>query len=301
MRINFFKSLTVGILLFTITSLLSAREIPVYDVNASTQSGGAANLASQPFQLEEGLYIMGPLDKSEISGTHYLLLDKNKQDEGEFIGVILDQSTIEVGNTSEMAFLFKTKKVRKGQTTILSPTKIDMYGLESSETKLDDISPHIEISKQDSNNSIRYPYLVQGKGLLNNSLLGMRKAVLNLPRWNSWPSTGVYYSKKGSYQSVINGNQLTVHSDSVLTYTLNPFNDYNLGRIATVSFSQFNNMGEFDNTSSEVLKIALFFEDSNSTKMFILATPASYPGRYNVNIYYPREHSFVDYWFPGKE
>lgn len=285
-------------------TLVNAREIPSTDVNKVFNSGNTIR-TSAPVHLEPGLFVLGPVgnDANTLTGTHYLLIDRYTNSEDQFIGVMLDANGL-VRGTPGSAFIFKTSTVRKGMSLMLYPLTIDIYGNLSIESELSRTSPYMEISTQNTSESHRYPYLVQGKnGLLNDHLLGMRRANNQIPRWNLWPSTGVYSASKGSSQLVVNGNTLALHEPGLetATFAINPINGDDSGKIAGLSESNFDTMSENDITEGKFQKLAFFLTDIYNQNVFIIATPKNYPGRYDIRIYAPEEQSFMDRFFPGLE
>lgn len=299
------KSITIKFLFAGVltTSVLShAREIPTTDVNKVFNSGNTIR-TSAPVSLQPGLFVLGPVDgeTSKLTGTHYLLIDRYTNSEDQFIGVMISADSLVAGNPSS-AFIFRSSSVRKGQSIMLYPLTIDIYGNLSVEAELSRTSPYIEISRQDLNEDHRYPYLVQGKnGLLNDHLMGMRRAGNQWPHWNPWPSSGVYESQRGRSQLVVNGNTLAIHEPGMdtETFAINPINGDDSGKMAGLSESNYDTMSEMDITESKFQKVAFFLHDLEQQNIFIIATPKSFPGRYDLKVYAPEDKSFMDRFFPG--
>ncbi len=294
------KILLAGLL--TTSALALAREIPTTDVNKVFNSGNTIR-TSAPVNLQPGLFVMGPIDgdSKKVTGTHYLLIDRYTNSEDQFIGVMISADSLVRGNPSS-AFIFRTSTVRKGQTLMLYPLTIDIYGNLSVEAELSRTSPYIEISTQNLNDSHRYPYLVQGKnGLLNDHLMGMRRAGNQWPHWNPWPSSGIYESRGGKSHLVVNGNTLAIHQSGMdsETFAISPINGDDSGKMAGLSESNYDTMSEMDVTDSKFQKLAFFIHDVEQKNIFIIATPKNFPGRYDLKIYAPEEKSFMDRFFPG--
>jgi hypothetical protein len=281
-----------------------ALPIPRTDVK-KVLNAGKNTYASAPINLQAGLYIVGPENSNsdKAHGTQYLLLDTYANDPSQFIGVMIDQDSIHEGSP-RTAFIFKSSTVRNGQTIMLYPLIIDMYGNLVVGAELDRNSPYLELSLQSTDSSHRYPYLIQGRnGLLNDHLLGMRKSSEQLPNWKSWPSSGIYESQRANSQIVVNGKIMTIHDGGQVTqsYALTAVNGDEGGKIAGLGESNFDTMSEADITSSRFDKIAFFLQDFEQNNIFIVASPLNFPGRYNIKVYTPEETTFMDSFFPGLE
>jgi hypothetical protein len=298
-------TITTILLPFAISCpIAQANPIPRTDLN-KVLNAGKNSYTSAPIHLQAGLYIVGAESSkaAKVAGTHYLLLDTYANDPNQFIGVLIDQGAINEGSPKS-AFIFKSSSVRNGQTIMLYPLIIDMYGNLAVESELSRNSPYLELSAQATDSSHRYPYMIQGRnGLLNDHILGMRKSSEQLPNWKAWPSSGIYESGKSNSQIVVNGQTMTIHDNGQITqsYALTPINGDEGGKIAGLGESNFDTMSEVDITSSQFNKIAFFLQDFNQNNIFIVATPMTFPGRYTIKVYTPEKATFMDIFFPGLE
>lgn len=290
------------LLVSIIPSLLLAREIPTTNME-QVLNAGRVQRTSAKLNIQSGLYVLGPVDKdkSQISGTHYLLLDRYNNSEDQFIGVMISADSFVAANPKS-AFIFRSSFVRNNTSLMLYPITIDIYGNLSVESETTRTSPYIEISLQNLNESQRYPYIVQGKnGLLDGQLLGMRKAEIQSPRWNQWPSSGIYQTGNRNSKLVVNGDTLAIHENGTepINYIISPINGDDSGKIAALSELNFDTMSESDIGDTQFKKIAFFLNDFEKNNVFLIATPKIFPGRYDLKIYAPQSLTFMDRFFPG--
>jgi hypothetical protein len=282
--------------------LASAKPIPKTDIKKVLNAGKTTYVAA-PVKLQAGLYIVGEEsgDAAKVTGSHYLLIDNYINNSDQFIGVMIDQEAIDQGSP-KTAFIFKSSTVRNGQTIILCPLIVDIYGNLAIECELNRNSPYLEISLQSSESSHRYPYLIQGRnGLLNDHVMGMRKSGEQLPNWKNWPSTGVYETARANSQIVVSGQMLSIHNQGQISesYALTAINGDEGGKLAGLAESSFDTMSETDITSSEFNRLAFFLQDFSQTNVFVIATPMLFPGRYSIKVFTPEKRSFMDIFFPG--
>lgn len=299
LRINYF---VIAILTFVSIGVFS-KPIPRTDLKAVLESG-KRSYVSEPVQLEAGLYVIGEESSqaSKVKGTHYLLVDNYINNTDQFIGIMIDEEALNEHKAPKTAFIFKTSNIRNGQTVILCPLIIDIYGNMAVECELNRNSPYLEISLQSNDENHRYPYLVQGKnGLLNDHVMGMRKSSKQLPTWKNWPDSGVYETAFANSQVVVSGQMLTIHSNGQIaeSYSLTAINGDSGGKIAGLAESHLDTMSESDVTASKFDKVAFFLQDFDQTNVFFIATPLSFPGRYALKVYTPESQSFMDIFFPG--
>ena len=277
----------------------NAKQLTQTDLGKVYGTGTQSNSVGRALTLKSGVYVVGDED-SKLGGRYHLLIENYVNNSNQFFALLVDKGLRQGSGTGQF---FIGKYIKGGTSVMLSPVFVDSDGNLSSQAELNTRASVIEISLRGDAGKVRYPYMLQGHhGALNGQLLGMRAANTQILKFAKHPQKSIFNGASKYDSLVVTGSTVAMHNgySSNNRFEMIPVNGDG-GKIAALVNTEFDTMGEYMVSTSEVSKLAFFLQTGSGAEIFVVASPGYSPGHYNLNIYQPQSRTFMDVFFPGEE